>query len=400
MDKFILITGGELFNKGAQSMTFITVNELRKRFPDKKIVLLSCADYKRNSEDKNQYSFEILPMHIWMEFELIGGIYKLISKLKGIRKNKLKYMSLIPKLRKILENTEAIVDISGYALSSQWGSSRSMGYLAKIMLAKKYGIKTYLMPQSFGPFLYQGMTKPIINFYLKKYMKYPEVIYAREMEGYKYLHNDYKLSNVKKTYDLVLLNKELDLSNVYKENPEIKSFENAEGVAIIPNMRNFDHGNKKKIMKIYEIIINRITSIGRKVYLIRHSYEDIEACNMIKDQVRDNNRVIMISENMNCIEFDQLVRKFDFIIGSRFHSIVHAYKNGVPGIAIGWATKYVEMLNTFNQGDYIFDVRNDIDLVAIEKAVDMMLENYNKEATHISEILKDIKSDNIFDVIG
>ena len=37
----IIITGGELFNKGAQAMTFVTVNELKKRFPDHQIYLLS-----------------------------------------------------------------------------------------------------------------------------------------------------------------------------------------------------------------------------------------------------------------------------------------------------------------------------------------------------------------------
>ena len=29
--KNIIITGGELFNKGAQAMTFITVDEMKKR---------------------------------------------------------------------------------------------------------------------------------------------------------------------------------------------------------------------------------------------------------------------------------------------------------------------------------------------------------------------------------
>lgn len=40
----VIITGGELFNKGAQAMTFIAVDELRRRFPEHQIFLLSEMD--------------------------------------------------------------------------------------------------------------------------------------------------------------------------------------------------------------------------------------------------------------------------------------------------------------------------------------------------------------------
>ena len=61
MSRYVLITGGELQNKGAQAMTFITVSEVKKRFPDRKIVLLSTVDYKRTAEEKDNYAFDILP---------------------------------------------------------------------------------------------------------------------------------------------------------------------------------------------------------------------------------------------------------------------------------------------------------------------------------------------------
>lgn len=400
MSKYILITGGELFNKGAQAMTFITIDELKSRFPGKEIILLSKIDYERKKEDKSKYSFEILPINIGLVFELLGGCYKMIWRFKAKSQNKQKYTPFIHTLKKILNDTYAIVDISGYALSSQWGVGGTVEYLTKIILAKKYGIKVYLMPQSFGPFSYKGAAKPIINYLLKKYMNYPEVIYAREKEGYNYLHNDYKLTNVKKTYDLVLLNKAVNLSNIYKVTPKISVFNNAKDIAIVPNVRNFDHGNTEKIMLLYDTIINKLINMGKIVCIARHSYEDIEACKMIKKRFMDNDNVVLIDDDMSCIEFDQLVKKFDFIIGSRFHSIVHAYKNGVPCIAIGWATKYHELLKSFKQEKFIFDVRNNIDIESVEKAVDIMSEQHKKESEIISSILKEIQIYNVFDVMG
>lgn len=400
MSKYILITGGELFNKGAQSMTFIAVNELKNMFPDKKIILLSGQDYERSEEYKNQYLFDILPINILLTSELLGGVYKYIWRLRSKKYNKKAYKSLIPKFKEILNNTYAIIDISGYALSSQWGITGSMRYLTKLILAKKYHIEVYIMPQSFGPFTYNGIFKIIINQLIKVYMRYPKIIFARENEGYKFLHYDYQLENVRKTYDLVLLNKSINLSNIYKVNPKIIEYKNAKDVAIVPNMRNFDHGNTEQIMLMYDIIINKLIGLGKTVCLVRHSYEDIEACKMIKNRFSDNNNVILIVDDMSCIEFDELIKKFDFLIGSRFHSIVHAYKNGIPCIAIGWATKYRELLETFKQEKYIFDVRNNIDANEINKSIDVMLNKYKEESNTILSILNEVQKFNVFDVIG
>ena len=56
----IIITGGELFNKGAQAMTFVTVSELKKRFPNHKIILLSEMDKRRPKEEKAKYAFDFM----------------------------------------------------------------------------------------------------------------------------------------------------------------------------------------------------------------------------------------------------------------------------------------------------------------------------------------------------
>ena len=184
MGKYILITGGEMFNKGAQSMTFSTVNEIKKRYDNKEVILLSSLDYDRSDKDKEQYSFKILPFNLGMIFYLLGSWAKLIWFFKVKKENKKRYGQSILELKQILEETEKIIDISGYALSSQWGLMSTITYLLNIALAKKYKIKMYLMPQSFGPFNYKRF-KSIINRMIRKYMRYPELIFAREDEGYK-----------------------------------------------------------------------------------------------------------------------------------------------------------------------------------------------------------------------
>lgn len=72
----------------------------------------------------------------------------------------------------------------------------------------------------------------------------------------------------------------------------------------------------------------------------------------------------------------------------------------MPCIAIGWATKYHELLKIFRQENYIFDVRGNIDITATERAIDNMLENYKDESDIILEILKEVQGENVFDIIG
>ena len=56
MKKYIAVTGGQLFNKGAQAMTFITADEVAKRFPDLETVVISNMDARRSVEEKEIYT--------------------------------------------------------------------------------------------------------------------------------------------------------------------------------------------------------------------------------------------------------------------------------------------------------------------------------------------------------
>ncbi|NMB19082.1 MAG: polysaccharide pyruvyl transferase family protein, partial [Erysipelothrix sp.] len=393
---YILITGGDLYNKGAQSMLFVTIDELSSRFPNHKIVVLSSRDYNRSAEELSQYNFTILPDMMKIRFYLAGGLYKLISMIRGIDKDKMK------NLENIFIKSEYVVDISGYALGSNWGFWHSLFYLIKIKTAKKYNIKAYILPQSFGPFNYRGVQNIIIKYFMKRYLKYPSVIYTREKEGYDLLEKNFRLSNIKMSTDLVLMNKSIDTKKIYRKNiPNKMSVHEIapNSIAIVPNVKSFKFGNNENVLKLYEYAINTLLSKNKKIYLIRHSFEDLEACQAIKEKFKMNQNVVLLSDDISCIEFDDMISKFEFALASRYHSIIHAYKNGTPCIAIGWATKYKELLNKFDQNKYIFDVRKPIDMNEFGEALNNISSNFNKESKLILDKLKEIQKNDIFDSI-
>lgn len=386
--KYILITGGELYNKGAQSMTFITVDEMKNRFPNHEVLVVSKMDFKRSNEEKSKYDFKILDDIFSYHFA-----YGLYGKYKGIDKK------LIKKSKEILENTEYLIDISGYALGSDWSFAATLYYTSKIKTANKYGAKVYLMPQSFGPFDYKGIIGRYINSRIKNSLDLCTKIYAREKDGLRLLTERYNLKNVELSTDLVLQNKKIDLKNIFSGKPIIRDLEiKKNSVAIVPNMKNFKHGNKEEVVKTYVKAVKKLLELDKNVYLVRHSFEDIKACELIKSEFEDYDSVILLGDDYSCIEYDNMVKKFEFLIASRYHSIIHAYREGVPCIALGWAIKYHELLGRFNQSDYIFDVRKNINYDDFLDKITKINNNRSIDSTKISEELKKVRNMNVFKI--
>ena len=107
----------------------------------------------------------------------------------------------------------------------------------------------------------------------------------------------------------------------------------------------------------------------------------------------------LIPDDLNAIELENVIKQFDFVIASRYHSVVHSYKNGVPALVIGWATKYFELLEDFDQLDYHFDVRDGININEIDDKLDKMILKYKYERDKILNKMDVVTKENIFDIL-
>lgn len=392
MKKYIVITGGQLFNKGAQAMTFITADEMAKRYPDKEVVLLSNMDSRRGKEEREQYTFRI---------QKYPGALQLL-----LLKNKLTAAVLrrigAPETKAyeaLMKETAAVIDVSGYALGSNWGYKKTIFYLTRIAVARRHQIPVYLMPQSFGPFHYKGIAAPFVKSMIRKNLRYAKEVMCREQDGYKLVHDEYGITNATLAPDLVLQNAEIDPANVYKNVPVLWTKEIPEGsVALIPNQKAMLYGNPEVLYEMYIKIAETLEARQRKLWLIYHSAEDFEICKEIRSRCSTSN-VQIIEEELSCLAFDALVKKFDFVIASRFHAVVHAYRNAVPAVVPGWAVKYRELLDLFGQGAYMFDVRSQIDADAVAAAVADMCDTYPERKEQIRNGLIQIRERNVYDKI-
>lgn len=385
---YVLITGGNFKNKGAQSMVFTTVNEISKKFPQKEIIVISDADaveYAGFGEKDQPFRF-LIRDHVC----LYGWIYKLVQRRYG----KLDRYRDAAKIRK---NIDMIIDISGYTFSSNfwWISNLLAAYRAK--RARIYKVPIYYMPQSYGPFEWTGISGKITDICIRKWLPYAKVLYAREKEGARLLRERYGFSNVVLSDDLVLINKGIDLNNIYKSIPPVNFPDiRPNSVAVLPNVRNYKYGNTENLMQAYQTIIEILLAKNRTVYLIRHSTEDLDFCRAIKALYETNSNVVFLADDFSCWEYEMLIDRFDYLVASRYHAIIHAYRRHVPCIVLGWATKYKELLRKFEQENYAVDVRERIESEALADIVMQMEKEYIRNAKKIAAILNQLQSADIF----
>lgn len=388
----IIITGGELFNKGAQAMTFIAVDELHRRFPDHKIYLLSEMDLARPEEEKEPFAFDFMG---WYPLKFArcqsNSLLRFTCKLRNSKE--------LQDAEDIYKHCDAMVDVSGYALGSNWSAATCNRYLDHLEFAQAFGIPVYLMPQSFGPFDF-GEERQALNARIQRLLPTAKVIFAREQEGYDALVNTYGLKNVRLAHDLVLGNKGIDLANIFVSAPTLDLPEiRPNSVAVIPNSMNSSVSSQEAVLELYTKAIHALLSQEKTVYLLSHSTVDSALCSKLKEPFLTNENVILLAQDFSCLEFNALVKKFDYLIASRFHSIVHAFKNGVPCIALGWATKYHDLLKLFDQEQYILDVRDKIGEEQIAAAIALMDAHYPDEAGKIQKGLAAVQKQNVFDVL-
>lgn len=154
-------------------------------------------------------------------------------------------------------------------------------------------------------------------------------------------------------------------------------------------------------MRMYQAVINYLLGLGYEdILLIRHASEDLKQCNEIKALFPTDQRVRVLGEDRYCFEYGEIFAACDFVIASRYHSIVHAYREGVPCIALGWAVKYLELLERCGQDGLAFDVTspgfNPDDVLA---AVDRVIAEHDELSGRIKATVAEARRHNVFDAV-
>ena len=382
--KNVIIVGGELFNKGAQAMSFAVIDYIKSRFPDKSCYLFSSIDYERTDRDKAQYAFNIMPWDFSTKIRMANKLNRLF-----IRNHH--YCDMEKKIKSVLGNACCMIDISGFGLSSKFGDFKSFNYLLNCIIAARYNISMYLMPQSFGPFDYSRSRKGMLMSLMKKWLTYPKTISYREDDAKEHL-KIFRNIAPKKSPDMVLLSPNPSVANIYTTIPTSQLPIPQDGcVGIVPNKMLETTIERTELIQLYESIIEKIFSLGKRVVIVQHADDDRWLCHTLNQRFESHPNVSAVIGDIPSFELEKLIGSFDWIVGSRYHSIIHAYKHGIPALVIGWAEKYAELLQVFGQTDYCFDCGSDISQEKILAKIDLMEKSYKQASNTIKTVYNNLK---------
>ena len=379
----VVIVGANFVNKGAQSMLFTTVAQIRKSHPDAQI-------FFAHFDNKPCLNDEFLFDEVYFNNHNVDVSADKITIREPARSNS---WNSSQRTLQTFRDADLIIDISGFALSSKWGAKSSLAYLNTIKLARTLKVPMILMPQSFGPFDF-GDAQTLMDGEIADALTYPEKIFAREVDGLTPLRERYGLQNVSLHPDIVLSSQTVKPADVYKVPPKISvpKVLPASCVGVVPNLRSFDRGNPWQSLQVFYEIVNYLLRAGKIVYLFRHSFEDIRPCTWLKALFADDGRVVLWQNDFTCFEYDEVCRQFDFLIVGRFHGIVHAYRNNVPCLLLGWAVKYRELAQLMYQTRYVFDVAApNVDMREIFSAIRDLSDNLASNKKILRERLTQVQ---------
>ena len=209
-------------------------------------------------------------------------------------------------------------------------------HLYSIYLAHALKVPVYIMPNSFGPI--DGF---LCKWQVKKALKKCKLVYCREQVSFDYMSLHFPKIQFRKSFDLGLY-LEHDLTDNHYQMPD-----SIVKVAITVRPYRFpEHDNGVELYRDY--ILNMrgfILWLMKNDYypvLVQHTLaqntheDDMQAIKEITSLLPQNGYGVLADRSFNCRQMKSLYSHFDYIVGTRFHSVIFSMMEGVPAIAIAY----------------------------------------------------------------
>lgn len=347
----ILITGANFYNKGAELMLVSLVDALRTHFP---IAKLYVSPLLGDIEKARELDLEVIdfplfhygqkPFPIALNYPYLYKLYRTIKKKKLIRGD-IK-----------LKNIDYVFDISGYAFGEKWGPRPLHDLKMLTRKIKDNGGKFFLLPQAFGPFGDEQMSRDV-----QEIVNNVQLLIARDAQSLRFVE-----SSLETASDKVHLFPDITLTFEKYDDSENTSFGSAY-CTIVPNERMLDKASKAWQMKYIEVMANMIVDIAKgsnlAIVLLIHAQGDsydAEVGKMIIQNIPEelHHRVIYYVET-DPVKLKAIISKSQFLIGSRFHALASALSSGVPAIGTSWLHKYEMLFEDYSCKEFSFNEPTD-----------------------------------------
>lgn len=242
----------------------------------------------------------------------------------------------------LFRNSDAIF-VKGGGFIHSYGGKTALYYiyfqLYHIFLAQSLGKEVYICPNSFGPFKGLG-----VKYLVKKAFKKSKMVTAREERSASMCKRDLKIAvKAYPDFGFFLPNATNDDKTAFMSSLQVP--QGRKVVAITARPHRFPNSDNPP--KAYKNFVRAMRNFSEWLYTEGLFPVFVEHVYAINDHENDSYCIKHIIERMekgrfayfsdrtiNCQELKRIYGYFDYIVGTRFHSMIFAMSNMVPGIAI------------------------------------------------------------------
>lgn len=359
-DKFLLCGGCFAGNMGGDAMYETFIHQVKEINPNNQISVLT--KYPKDEVEickergYNVFKFTTIDrVLLGIPFFVIGSLLKILHLPH-------KWLA-IGSLKQYYEN-DLLVDFSGISFSDFRGFLDLIINATWFLPAFVSGIPIIKMSQSLGT--YQKLS---VRLCAKYCLGRIHVIVARGDRSYDATKE--LLPTKKLIYNLPDIAMCLPAASLEVKESILKSvgLENKKYVVFAPSIVVDECAGEKFYREIIKKSIQEVYRLtGYSILLVPHTRsiskaagvdsisDDLTVCCDIEKYFENSDvPVKLLKQRYDARELKSVIAGAEFIIGSRYHSLIASMSSGVPSLALGWGHKYYEMFKLFDMGEFVFE---------------------------------------------
>ena len=380
----VIITGAGFENKGAEAMLRTVQTELSKRLTDCDFFLWRPLQRDCRLALNSGFSPFQLPFEKensfwhWPKGQRVSLLLWSLLELSRSRDPREIRAAIAPGhrmakacghyLNRSMVVFDVLIDISGFAYGDSWGVD-SFQHVGPLMdYCVRNGKPVIFLPQAWGSFKTSQVRQALRNLLSHD----NTFFYSRDKSSCHYLEQalERPLGSILVTPDIVF-----GFQGGTPEQGEhvLRSMGctlSRPIIGLAPNMRVYERVSGKGMGNIYlqalvklaeYCIYNHDVDIVLQANGVApggNQIDDRYLCSLVAASISNPHRCFMTRESLTAEATRALIGRFDYLIGSRFHSLVFGFSQGVPGMAISWSHKYRELFSLFGMEDKVQEYQN------------------------------------------
>jgi polysaccharide pyruvyl transferase WcaK-like protein len=291
---------------------------------------------------------------------------------------------------------DLLIDLSGISFTDDRSLAGLIINSLWLVPALATGIPWMKASQAMGPFR-KWWVRGAARFFLK----HAEVVVARGSESARFVsellpdRRVYELPDVAFTLPAAsrgAVDEALESAGINGQEPYC-----VVGPSYVVDLKMRTADAKVAYPELMARVVDELVALSNcRVVLIPHAratsvspYTDLDVCESVLALCSRSERVTLLRDDLPTTVLKGIISRAEVSVGSRFHFMVAALSSSVPGLAISWSHKYLEMMRMLDQQRYVIDLLGLTEEVLLSKVRRLWVE---REAVQreISERLPEV----------